>query len=236
MRRIGVIGLLAVCLVLTSCRADKEKEEKTMAMETTEERLVTKEELFEKTGIVPDDFEGYDVDDFIQTMKITEKDLNARKIRVFWEVYTDESSDIYCEEEYAYLLETSLTPLEKEIPEDIKTVYIISQYDGCGGYYLFDFSNNRVCEGWRLKYIRETDADDKEQLLNLLKSAGLEQLEKTEYKGRRSGEWSNNFEIVIEMEDGKTAHYRADEEIPEAMEKLRGKNNENLVAIVEGDN
>jgi len=207
-------------------------EEKTLP----EVPLVSRTYFLENCGYSEDDLVGVDIDEFITEYRVTEEYMKTEEFKkiLLWSVEDAKEYNMYIGK-YSYLWKTPLNRYEAGMLDDIKVFYIKDVYMGNTNIILFDFENSRVCKGPYLSYQRDTLPDDREKLLALISSSGIEKITETDQKKEIAAgqEWVNSYELVIETNDGRIAHLKGNNiEIPE-YRALAGNNCRNVRDISE---
>jgi len=220
----ALVLIIITVELLCSCGTYEDNEEEESTEETTEEteRLLTAEELYELTDLTAEDFVNVDVDEFISIFRLTRKsERDANHARRCYELYTKEPEVSYLDD-YKYLFESSLKKLETGMADQIKTVYVNYIFGAGFAYYggssiLYDFKKNRVFHNSFLEYDSDITEKEKEGLKKLIEESGIEKLnaEKTGLGATHEG-----YEIIIESEDGRIAHYKGENTMPKEAEEF----------------
>lgn len=239
-----ILLCLGVCLTCAACAdtpvaAESEASIATLPKESVvmEEKtlpevpLVSRAYFLENCGYGEDDLVGVDIDEFITEYRVTEEYMKTEEFKkiLCWSVEDAKEYNEYIGK-YSYLCKAPLNKYETDMLDDIKVFYIKDVYMGNTNIILFDFEDSRVCKGPYLSCKRDTLPDDREKLLALISSSGIENITDTDQKKEiaEGQEWVNSYELVIEAYDGRIAHLKGNNiEVPE-YRALAGNNCRNV--------
>jgi len=223
-KRKGLFSIALLVLLLCSCSAQMKPSiaENVREAETEKEVLVTPEELYQMTGLTPEDFIELDVNEFIESNQLTRDNIYWAE-SCYRSYFTEETEPaVSYEEEYRYLFDSPLKKLETGMADQIKTVYV-NYIFGAGFAYtgrdsiLYDFKNKRVFHNTFSEYDNDVSEQEREDLKKLIEESGIKNL-KAEKKGL--GVTHEGYEIIIESEDGRIAHYKGEDTMPGKAEKF----------------
>jgi len=210
-----ILAAAALMLLLCSCTFEmSDYDEPETEAET--KPLLTPEELYAGTDLTPEDFEGLDIEAFIEMFKLTSDSLYGRNARNCYEMYTAKPVVSYLDD-YEYLTKSPFKKLEKGMEEQLKTIYIftirrvteLSKKD----VVVFDFEKKTIWDG-DIRTIREEDI---EKIANLINESGLKNM-----PTKKSGIniYGEGYEIMIESKDGRIAHYKGTNHLPSNIERF----------------
>jgi len=213
-----ILAAAALMLLLCSCTFEmSDYDEPETEAET--KPLLTPEELYAGTDLTPEDFEGLDIEAFIEMFKLTSDSLYGRNVRNCYEMYTAKPvvSDT---DKYEYLTMSPLKKLEDGMEEQLKTVYILA--DRHIGEWLvkdmmiFDFERKMVY-GTYTPQTRELREEDAEKVRDMIKGSGIGRMQ---VKKKGISLFDEGYEIMIESKDGRIAHYKGTKYYPSNIEQF----------------
>jgi len=221
MKRSITIILLSMFLC-TACTGIKDAP---AIEEKPEEQLVSREYFIENCGYSEQELEGIDIDEFINVCRVTEQYMKTSEFKTLLKTDVENARKSGDRKgKYSYLIKSPLKKIEAGMLDEIKLIYIQDVYEGWNYIYLFDFESNEACKGPYLSYFRKIKADDREQLIKLIKESGIENItelnqEKPIEKGQ---EFVNSYEVIIETYNGEISHIKGSNVVPEEVLALVG--------------
>jgi len=212
-----ILAAAALMLLLCSCTFEmSDYDEPETEAET--KPLLTPEELYAGTDLTPEDFEGLDIEAFIEMFKLTSDSLYGRNVRNCYEMYTAKPVVSYLDD-YEYLTKSPFKKLEKGMEDQVKTIYVYTDRK-YGEWIVKDIIviDSEKKQLWSDNGgIREIREEDIEKIANLIKESGLKSM-----LTKKSGIniYGEGYEIMIESKDGRIAHYKGTNHLPSNIERF----------------